>query len=754
MEVIATTPVLSLIIPTRNERETVGELSRRVAQALNDVEYELLFVDDSDDDTADVISQLMADDPRIAMIHRDGAQRSGGLGTAVLSGMRAARGSIIAVMDGDLQHPPEILPQMLNAARTADIVVASRYIPGGTNDGLDGIGRRVASRSSTALAALAFAPIRTCTDPMSGFFAFNRRVIQGVELRPRGFKILLELLVCGKWTSLIEVPYHFAPREGGRSNASLKQGTDYLRHLVDLRRRAPRRRGHMTYHRLRGDLAPDDPRPLDDELPAPLAPLDSRGRRVFWLVVLAAVTLRLVLLPIGHTWDLTIGYDVFIDLARGHSPYDTIQMLAHVAQSAQWYYAYEYYAYPPVPLYFYYPLAHLFLLLHPQASYFIPVEGTLAAPNLPWDFYALYKLPMWIADFLVATLLARLSGTIRGFRDYLLNPYVLLVSAAWTFDSVMLLGLIAGVYWLQKGHINRAALALAFGTMVKFIPILAVPTCVIFLIKRQRPLGEIVRFLVVYGIACFVMVGPYFSGLLYVLNFHDVRPGGGMNWQMMFQYPILWPSGVNLNALALAAAALGTPTLVIALLLAYWYIFTTDMSFNRMLLITLLAFLIGSKLVNEQYALAVFPFAFIEARQRGGAWKWLFRLLWIIPLAFAIMHVPIDHFIVLLYHTVYGSRADAVAATLLTGFENALTPWKRQLPDSVAVVALGLAFNALCLVAIFWPIKLGRRRLRQRSGGAEATGSLVSAPAQPARDDDSRQPVTVVSGQPNSSAST
>ena len=104
---------------------------------------------------------------------------------------------------------------------------------------------------------------------------------------------------------------------------------------------------------------------------------------------------------------------------------------------------YEYYAYPPAPLYIYWPLAHLYAWLHPTATYFIPVSGTFAVPNLTPDFFFLLKLPIWIADFLVAALLARMSGTIRGWRDYLLNPYVLLVSAAWTFDAIMLLGLVA-----------------------------------------------------------------------------------------------------------------------------------------------------------------------------------------------------------------------------------------------------------------------------------------------------------------------
>lgn len=480
---------------------------------------------------------------------------------------------------------------------------------------------------------------------------------------------------------------------------------------------------------------PELAEPLNAGLPARRPFVGPRERRWLWGIALLAIAFRLVLLPIGHPWDLTTAYNVFIDLANNHSPYDTLNYLNHVAISAQWGPMYEYYAYPPVPLYIYFPLAKLFAALHPGATYFFPVEGMMALPRLPWDFYLWYKLPMWIADFLIAALLARMTGSIRSARDYLINPYVLIVSGAWTFDSVMVLGLLAGVYWFQQGKMTRSGLALAFGTMMKFFPALIVPTCILYLIKRKRPIRELLTFLGAYGLGCLALLGPYWQGLLSVLSFHAARIGGGMTWEVVWIYPQVFPRSWHVPAnMGWAVAAFGTPALAIVLLLAYWYMFIKEMSFNRMVIMTLLAFFIGSKLVNEQYALMLLPFALIEAYQGSGAWRWFYRLFWIIPLAFIIMHVPIDRFLWLLYRTVFGSRASNEITILhQTGFETPWTPWDMPHVAVAGLVLLGCAFFVLCIVAIFWPIPPAKRTVvepeRKRvSDGMEAPVSEGDLP--------------------------
>ena len=228
-------PLLSVVVPTRNEEANVGPLLARLSAALASIDHEILFVDDSDDGTARAISAAAATEARVDVIHRDGAERSGGLSTAVVRGIRGTRGEFVCVMDGDLQHPPEEIPGMLAAARGgADVVVASRYMRGGDRRGLDGRGRRIVSRCAGAVARGLFSEARASSDPLSGFFLCRRQVIDGIEFRPVGFKILLELLVCVPGVRVSDVPLRFAARSQGTSKASARQGVLFLGHIRSL----------------------------------------------------------------------------------------------------------------------------------------------------------------------------------------------------------------------------------------------------------------------------------------------------------------------------------------------------------------------------------------------------------------------------------------------------------------------------------------------------------------------------------------
>src|SRR5215469_3400713 len=148
-------PLVSIVVPTRNEADNIAPLVDRVAAALPGVDYELCFVDDSDDGTQDRIAALEREHSYVRAVLRNGAERAGGLSTAVVTGLRLARGRFVCVMDADLQHPPELIPTLLQqAAAGADLVVASRYMRGGGNTGLDGFGRRAVSRGASFAAHL------------------------------------------------------------------------------------------------------------------------------------------------------------------------------------------------------------------------------------------------------------------------------------------------------------------------------------------------------------------------------------------------------------------------------------------------------------------------------------------------------------------------------------------------------------------------------------------------------------------------
>ncbi|WP_051745105.1 glycosyltransferase [Streptomyces yerevanensis] len=232
-------PRLTVLIPTRNEQESVPLLLDRLAPALVPLGAEILFVDDSDDATVQEVAALAPDSPvPVRLLHRPSGGRSGGLSGAVVAGMRAARGAWVLVMDADLQHPPQAAALL---ARTAmregvDIAVGTRYAGAGQSEGLAGGSRQATSSTATRLVKAAFPRrLATVSDPLSGLFAFRRDSIDADLLRPVGFKILLEILIRHPAARVAEVAYTFAPREAGRSKASLREGLAFVRHMGRLR---------------------------------------------------------------------------------------------------------------------------------------------------------------------------------------------------------------------------------------------------------------------------------------------------------------------------------------------------------------------------------------------------------------------------------------------------------------------------------------------------------------------------------------
>ena len=200
------------------------------------IDAEIIFVDDSTDATPDVIREVAASAALpVRLIHRD--RRTGGLGGAVLEGFAAAEADACLVMDGDLQHPPEEIRDLCArfSRGDVDVVVASRYAGGGTARGLADRSRILVSKASTSLTRAMF-PIRLkdVSDPMTGFFLIDRRTVDAATLKPRGFKILLEILA-RRNLRVAEVPFDFADRYAGESKASVRQGMHFLTQLTALR---------------------------------------------------------------------------------------------------------------------------------------------------------------------------------------------------------------------------------------------------------------------------------------------------------------------------------------------------------------------------------------------------------------------------------------------------------------------------------------------------------------------------------------
>jgi len=220
---------LSVVIPTYMEKESLPELIGRIESSLRSTQFEIVIVDDSSPDgTADCAEDLNREFGNIKVVRRGGKL---GLASAVLDGFQIAGADVLAVMDADLQHPPELLPQMYSKVIEGyDLVVASRYGKGGAIEGWS-LRRRMLSRGAMILAHMLLPTTRRVKDVMSGFLMLRREVIEGVKLNPVGFKILLEIVAKGNCNSVAEVPYTFGPRKKGKSSLGFREVWNFMVHV-------------------------------------------------------------------------------------------------------------------------------------------------------------------------------------------------------------------------------------------------------------------------------------------------------------------------------------------------------------------------------------------------------------------------------------------------------------------------------------------------------------------------------------------
>jgi dolichol-phosphate mannosyltransferase len=235
---------LALVIPTLREAKNLEPLLRRVRIALDScaVAYEVIVVDDaSGDGTEDILAGISAEDSRVRLVVRHGER---GLAGAVLRGWAETEAQYLAVMDADLQHPPELLPELWAEMRAgADLAIGSRYAAGGSLGGWKAY-RHLISRMAIWVTLPVQRSGLRARDPMSGFFMVRRQCIEGVALQTAGFKILLEILARADLRSVAEVPFTFGRRDAGTSKASLRVALDYLLLLLRLYRQKGRTPAH------------------------------------------------------------------------------------------------------------------------------------------------------------------------------------------------------------------------------------------------------------------------------------------------------------------------------------------------------------------------------------------------------------------------------------------------------------------------------------------------------------------------------
>ncbi|ASJ01706.1 dolichol monophosphate mannose synthase [Thermococcus gorgonarius] len=226
---------VSIIIPTYNERDNLEELFERISNAMEKAgyDYEIIVVDDdSPDRTWEYAEELGKTRGYPVKVIRRTKEK--GLSSAVIRGFKEAEGDVFVVMDADLQHPPEKIPELVREIeKGADIAIASRYVPGGGVENWYWY-RKLISKGAIMIGRVALPKIRHVKDPVSGFFALRREVVEKADLNPIGFKILMEILIKGTYKKVVEVPFRFGLRKAGESKLGGKTMINYLKHVYRL----------------------------------------------------------------------------------------------------------------------------------------------------------------------------------------------------------------------------------------------------------------------------------------------------------------------------------------------------------------------------------------------------------------------------------------------------------------------------------------------------------------------------------------
>jgi dolichol-phosphate mannosyltransferase len=222
--------MLSIIIPTYNEKENIEPLLKKIDKVLKKrkIKFEILIADsNSKDHTKEEVKRVAKE----YKIHAK-AIKAGNtdLSSAVLITLKKTKNNLVCVMDADLQHPPEMIPLMLKKLKKdVDFVNASRFLPGSKCE--FGLERGIISKGFQFLTKIIVPKAKQLTDTASGFFLFKKEIIKKTRLRPVGFKIMLEILAKGNINKIVEVPIHFKKRERGKSKLNMKQVFLVIKHL-------------------------------------------------------------------------------------------------------------------------------------------------------------------------------------------------------------------------------------------------------------------------------------------------------------------------------------------------------------------------------------------------------------------------------------------------------------------------------------------------------------------------------------------
>lgn len=276
-------------------------------------------------------------------------------------------------------------------------------------------------------------------------------------------------------------------------------------------------------------------------------------------------------------------------------------------------------------------------------------HGPAAQVIVPPLFHVFFTFPLFLAELGIVTLLWKLGGEASA-RRFFLNPLVILVSAAWTVEALMTYPFVLSVLMVRRARYLAAAVALATGALVKFVPAILLPTLLIYLWHQRVPRKTLALCGGVFLLLCVVVIAPFWKGFQEVLLFQAARPGANLSVHLLL-YPLHQITGLDIRFLAQAVSPLvGLFTQTVALALVYIYLFSRTHALTRAYLITLIAFFLGSKIVNEPYPYVLIPLILLELADHAvEAKETALKLLYALPLAFAILNVPLVYIVMPLY---------------------------------------------------------------------------------------------------------
>ena len=234
--------MISIIIPVYKDLNSLDILLTKIENSLNSYSHETIIVNDNPDD-GNSISELINNynnkynmNSNMKVINRPGKM---GVASAIMDGINAAIYNNVCTLNADLQHPPELLPQMIEELKTSDIVIASRYVDYGKIEKWS-ISRKIISKGATILARMT-PRVNEVKDPMSGYYALKKDVIKNIEIDPprnskvsTGFKLPLEILAKGDYKTVKEIPYNFSDRKSGKTNMGVYSMFIYLKQSLGL----------------------------------------------------------------------------------------------------------------------------------------------------------------------------------------------------------------------------------------------------------------------------------------------------------------------------------------------------------------------------------------------------------------------------------------------------------------------------------------------------------------------------------------